>query len=141
MKNFKFKIRGHVYDVEILKFENNMARIEVNGTPYEIEIQKTVKESKTPVLVRPEVKTPKDAHKIKKHDKDILKVKAPLPGIILQVFSKPGQEIKKGEKLLIYEAMKMENNLLAEKDGKIKSVHVNTGDNVLEGDDLIEITL
>lgn len=139
MKNFKFTIRGHVYDVEIQKFENNMAQIEVNGTPYEIEIHKTVKESKTPVLVRPEVKTPKGAHKIKKQKETYLKVKAPLPGIILQVFVKPGDAVKKGEKLLIYEAMKMENNLMAEKDGTIKSINVNPGDNVLEGDVLIEM--
>ncbi|MCF8229960.1 MAG: biotin/lipoyl-binding protein [Bacteroidales bacterium] len=139
MKNFKFTIRGHVYEVDILSFEDSQAMIEVNGTPYEVEVHKTKAESKTPVLVRKEVKHPKDSHKIKKQDAGTLKVKAPLPGNIMQVIVRAGDEVKKNDKLLIYEAMKMENNLLAEKGGKIKKVHVNPGDSVLEGDLLIEI--
>lgn len=139
MKNFKFTIRGHVYEVDILKFENGQAKLEVNGTPYEVEVHKTQQETKTPVLVRTEIKHPKGSHKIKKQDEGLFKVKAPLPGNIMALFVKAGDEVKKGEKLLIYEAMKMENNLLSEKDGVVKKIYVGQGDNVLEGDVLIEI--
>ena len=52
MKSFKFKIRGHFYEVDIKNFENDFAEIEVNGTPYKVEVQRELKESKTPVLVR-----------------------------------------------------------------------------------------
>ncbi|MCF8234949.1 MAG: biotin/lipoyl-binding protein [Bacteroidales bacterium] len=139
MKNFKFTIKGHVYEVEIQSFENNLAEIEVNGTPYEVEIHQEVKESKTPVLVRKDFKPPKDAHKIKKQEEGMSQIKAPLPGTVLQVLVKTGDEVKKGDRLLVYEAMKMENNIMAEKSGKVKTLKVNPGDNVLEGDVLIEI--
>lgn len=139
MKNFKFTIRGHEYEVDIIDFEDSHATIEVNGTPYEVEVHKERKESKTPVLVRSEVKTPKNAHKIKKKSDAANKIKAPLPGNIMQILVKPGDQVKKNDKLLIYEAMKMENNLLAEKDGEIRKVKVAPGDSVLEGDVLIEM--
>jgi biotin carboxyl carrier protein len=57
----------------------------------------------------------------------------------MQVFVKQGDHVKRGDKLLIYEAMKMENNLLAEKDGIIKSLKVHPGDSVLQGDVLLEM--
>ena len=139
MKNFKFKIRGHIYEVDIKNFEGNLAEIEVNGTPYKVEVQKEIKESKTPILVRSALVNPKSAHKFKKNISNISPVKSPLPGVIMQIFVKENDEVKKGDKLLIYEAMKMENILLAEKDGKIQSLKVAVGDNVLQDDLLIEL--
>lgn len=141
MKKFKFTIRGNNYEVEIKKFEEGIAKMEVNGTPYTVELQKEERTSKTPVLIRTPMKTAKNAHKIKKSDGSVFKVKAPLPGNILQVFVKPGDEVKKDDRLLLYEAMKMENKLLSEKDGTVKSVIVNTGDSVLQDDVLIELEL
>ena len=138
MKQFKFTIRGHNYDVEVLSLEGDIARVEVNGTKYKVEIQHEKKASKTPTLVRKEVPKPKDAHKIKKGTATQV-IKAPLPGIILQVKVKEGEEIKRGTTLLIYEAMKMENKLVAEKEGIVKSVKVSDGDNILQGDVLLEI--
>jgi len=141
MKNFKFTIKGHEYNVEILKFEDNMAIIEVNGTAYNIDIQHEVKPSKTPKLVRQEVVTKRSDSKIKKA---IVKtegheVKIPLPGNIMSIFVKDGDVVKLGDKLLLYEAMKMENIILAEKDGVVKNIRVNVGDNVLQGSVLLEI--
>jgi len=139
MKSFKFKIRGHFYEVDIKNFENDFAEIEVNGTPYKVEVQRELKESKTPVLVRSAVVNPKSSHKFKKNISSITPIKAPLPGIIMQIFVKEGDQVKKGDKLLIYEAMKMENSLLVEKDGTIKSIKVAVGENVLQDDILIEL--
>lgn len=138
MKKFKFTIRGHDYDVEVLSLEDSIARVEVNGTKYKVEIQAERKASKTPKLVRKEVPRAKDAHMIKK-GASAQSIKAPLPGIIMQVMVKEGDEVKKGTTLLIYEAMKMENKLAAEKDGVIKSVKVTPGQNILQGDVLMEI--
>lgn len=60
-----------------------------------------------------------------------------MPGKIVKVYVKPGEEIKEGEPLLIMEAMKMENEMLAPSDVKIKSVHVQEGQNVESGVTLI----
>lgn len=137
MKSYKFKIRGHEYDVDILKAEGNHFEIEVNGTKYQVELDREVKSSKTPTLVRQQVQTHKQ---IKKKDGGgITKIKSPLPGNILSIAVKEGETVKKGQKLLIYEAMKMENEVLAEKDGTIASIKVNVGDAVLQDDLLIEI--
>ena len=141
MKKFKFSIRGNNYEVEIKEFDEGIARLEVNGTPYKVEVQKDTQVSKTPVLRRPAVARSKDAHVIKKTNGNIFKVKAPLPGNILQVIVKPGDQVKKDDKLLVYEAMKMENTLLSEKQGTVKEVKVSTGDSVLQEDLLLEIEL
>lgn len=138
MKKFKFTIRGHDYDVEVVSLEDSIARVEVNGTKYKVEIHAEKKSSKTPKLVRKEVPKAKDSHVIKK-GASIQMIKAPLPGIIIQVMVKEGEEIKRGNTLLMYEAMKMENKLVAEKDGIVKSVKVNAGDSILQGDVLLEI--
>lgn len=140
MKKFKFTIQGNEYDVEVLKFEDNIAKVEVNGTHYSVEVHKEIKQAKTPVLVRQEVPTPRRSEiKIKKSI-GATQIKAPLPGNIMQVFVKTGDEVKKGDKLLMYEAMKMENTILAEKDGHVTAIKVQAGDSVLEGDILIEIS-
>ena len=141
MKKFKFTIRGNDYEVEMYSLEDGTAKLEVNGTRYKVELHKEERGTKTPVLVRPPVARQKDAHLIKKSDEGLYKIKAPLPGNIIQVFVNPGDEIAKGDKLLIYEAMKMENTLTAEKPGTIKSVKINSGDSVLQEDVLFEMEL
>jgi len=139
MKKFKFKIRGNNYDVLIKYFEDGMAKVEVNGSPYQVEVQKSVQESKTPIIVRQEIQNPSNAHKIQKNISSVTKITAPLPGNIMQLFVKEGDEVAKNDKLLMYEAMKMENLIKAEKDGVVKSIKVEAGQSVLQGDLLIEI--
>ncbi|MCF8366966.1 MAG: acetyl-CoA carboxylase biotin carboxyl carrier protein subunit [Bacteroidales bacterium] len=141
MKKYKFKIKGHDYDVELLKFEGNIAQLDVNGTSYEVEVQHELKQSKTPRLVRQEVQLKRQDSKIKKtiiktagHD-----VKCPLPGNIMQVYVKNGDTVKLGDKLVMYEAMKMENTIVAEKDGTVKNLLVQPGDSVLQDAKLMEI--
>jgi glutaconyl-CoA/methylmalonyl-CoA decarboxylase subunit gamma len=140
MRSFKFNIKGQEYDVEIKKIINNIAEVEVNGTVYQVEVKQDVKQSKTPILVRSEPAIPKSAHKFKKKISGTIEVKSPLPGNIMNVFVKENDEVKKGDKLLMYEAMKMENIIYAEKDGLIVKVKVKPGDNILEGDVLMEIS-
>jgi biotin carboxyl carrier protein len=138
MKRFKFTIRGHDYDVEVMSLEGQVARVEVNGTKYKVEIHTEKRTSKTPKLVRKEVPRPKDSHVIKK-DASLQQVKAPLPGVIMQLKVNVGDEVKRGDTLLIYEAMKMENSLASEREGTVKSIKVNAGDSILQGDVLLEI--
>ena len=137
MKNFKFTIKGHDYEVEILDIENNIARIEVNGTVYEVEVHKEIRETKTPTIVRQNVPLPKEPKTLT--TSQITKVITPLPGTIMEVFVKEGDKVEKEAKLLMMEAMKMENNILADQSGIVKKVFVKPGDTVLQGDTLIEI--
>ena len=143
MKKFKFKIHGNDYEVEILQFEDNIADVDVNGSTYKVEIQQEFKTAKTPKLVRATAipstesniaKTSKPGDK-----KGVGRIKAPLPGTILEIKVKVGDKVKLGDKLLVMEAMKMENNINADKEGIVASVKFNIGDSVLEGDILIEI--
>lgn len=145
MKNFKFTIHGNKYDVKILSIEDNIAEIEVNGAIYEVEIEKTLPQTKTPKLVRPlsVPSTESVPSQMKTSAPSVPKgvgfVKSPLPGVILDVHVKEGDQVKIGAKLITLEAMKMENNINADKEGTVKSVKVKKGDSVLEGDLLIEI--
>ncbi|MBN1112774.1 MAG: biotin/lipoyl-binding protein [Bacteroidales bacterium] len=141
MKKFDFTINGNKYDVEITSFEDNIASIEVNGSHYEVEVHQEVKKTKTPTLVRPAVVTDRKESKIKKtvSSGGGYPIKSPLPGTILGISVKEGDEVKRGQLLLIMEAMKMENQVLAEKDGVISSIKVNSGDTVLQNDVLLEI--
>ena len=138
MKKFEFSISGNKYEVEIKDVEDNIAHIEVNGTNYEVEIHQEVKKTKTPKLVRPAVKQKPGEGSIVKSAASGYVLKAPLPGNIFKILVKEGDVIKKGDVLLIMEAMKMENNVMAEKDGVIKTLRVKVGDNVLQNDVLVE---
>ncbi len=139
MKQFKFTISGNTYDVEIKQFDDNVARIEVNGTTYDVEVHLEKKKTKTPTIVRSELPKTGGEKIEKKETGSAIPVVAPLPGSIIEIFVKPGDIVKKGDKLLMMEAMKMENHVLAEKDGTVESVKVSAGDNVLQGDVLIEM--
>ena len=141
MKKFKFTIRGNDYDVEVKDYEDNIAIVEVNGTQYEVEVhQKEMKTTKTPRLVRSNVPVERKDSKIKKSvSSRAYSLKAPLPGNIFKILKSEGDEVKKGDTIMIMEAMKMENNIQSEKDGKITSIKVKEGDAVLQNDVLAEI--
>ena len=66
-------------------------------------------------------------------------MKAPLPGLILEIQVKEGDEVKVGQDILVMEAMKMENEIQSNQSGIVKSIKVDEGDNVYEGDVLIEL--
>ena len=66
-------------------------------------------------------------------------VAAPLPGVVTKVLVAAGQAVKKGDTVVVLEAMKMENNITAECDGKITGICVAAGDSVLEGTTLVTI--
>ena len=66
-------------------------------------------------------------------------VKAPLPGVVTKVLVAAGQAVKKGDTVLVLEAMKMENNITAESDGSVTGICVAPGDSVMEGTVLLTI--
>lgn len=137
MKKFKFKIRGNKYEATINNFEKNIVDIDINGTNYKVEIEEEIAQQKTPKLVRAKVPVHADDAKIKSKVGNL--IKAPLPGTILKINFKIGDEVKAGDTLLIMEAMKMENNIQAESSGKLKSIMITEGENVLQDDILMEL--
>ena len=111
MKSFKYTINGNVYKVHINSVVDDIAEVEVNGTPYNVKMEKPAKKqmvtlkrpaqapttaSGEPVVTRPAASTTQGA------------VKTPLPGVILQIKCNVGDTVKRGQTLLILEAMKME---------------------------------
>ena len=147
MKNYKFTINGNKYSVEVGDIENNSVNVEVNGTPYTVELETEVK---APVKVKPVVMVNAGAQKsapaaapanVKSAPAAATAagatLKSPLPGTILDVKVAQGASVKKGDVLAILEAMKMENEILAPQDGSVAQISVGKGASVNSGDVLI----
>ena len=145
MKKFKFKIHGSQYEAEIISIDDNMAEVSVNGTVYMVEVDRAIPLTKTPKLVRTMAVPSTDVHpSISRTSspaapKGTGTIKSPLPGVILELHVREGDQVKIGQKLITLEAMKMENNINADKEGKVVSIKVGKGDNVMEGDVLLVI--
>lgn len=148
MKKFNFTISGNSYSVNVKGIEGNIAEIEVNGTPYDIEIAQEVKTTKTPVvLVRKEVNTKQGDERVKENLSPVSEgkkpsaktIKSPLPGNILKVNVNVGDSFEDGDVLMVMESMKMENDILAERSGTITKVCVQVGKTVLQDEVLFEI--
>ena len=145
MKEYKYKINGNLYNVVIGDIEDNIAHVEVNGTHYTVEMEKKPKAAPAPKPVaRPVAKpaaapAPAASAPVSKPAAGKSGVKSPLPGVILDIKVKEGDEVKKGQTVIILEAMKMENSINADKDGKVTAINVSKGESVLEGTDLVII--
>jgi biotin carboxyl carrier protein len=137
MKSFKYTINGNVYKVVINRIEDTIADVEVNGTPYTVEMNKPI-QKQVVTISRPAQTTVAPIAKPQQSISAAV-LRSPLPGIILEVLCKEGDTVKKGQKLLVLEAMKMENAINSEKDGVVKELKVNKGDSVLEGAELFII--
>lgn len=145
MKKFKFKIKEKTFDVEIMNIEDNMAEVQVNGKSFSVEVDKTIQVVKTPILVREKVSPDNNTNastartSSPSEPKGAGVLKSPLPGTILDIFVSVGDTVKVGQKVICLEAMKMENNINANKEGKVTAIKVQKGDAVLEGHVLVEI--
>jgi biotin carboxyl carrier protein len=141
MKSFKYTINGNIYKVHINSIVDDIAEVEVNGTPYSVKMEKPAKKQMV-TLKRPvqAPATPAAAPISRPASSGVAgAVKSPLPGVILSIDCKVGDAVKRGQKLLVLEAMKMENSINADRDGKIVEIKVGKGDSVLEGADLVVI--
>ena len=145
MKEYKYKINGNLYNVVIGDIEENIAHVEVNGTHYTVEMEKKPKAAPAPKPVarpvaKPAAAAPAAAPAAKPAAGGAKSgVKSPLPGVILDIKVNVGDAVKKGQTIIILEAMKMENSINADKDGKIAAINVSKGESVLEGTDLVII--
>ncbi len=141
MKEYKFKINGNDYQVAINSIEGNIADVTVNGTPYKVEMENAP--AAAPVAApapaaAPTVAAPAPAAPAAPAGAGT-DINSPLPGVIIEVSVKEGQAVKAGQKVAVLEAMKMENDIQADKDGTVTAIHVHKGDSVLEGAKIVTI--
>ena len=132
MRKFKFKIHGVNYEVSVHEISSGIAEVEVNGTQFTIEIENQ-EVVKSVALLQNKTEKTGEVRKVKE-----MSINSPLPGSILRILVKKGEEVKAGQTLLVMESMKMENNIVANSDGVIKNIPVTVGQNVMQDDVLIE---
>ena len=141
MKEYKLKINGNDYNVTVNEVDGSVAEVEVNGTPFKVEFDKPVKKAAAPVA-KPAAKSSAPEVKVSKPAAAGgagTTVSSPLPGVILDVCVKEGDAVKKGQTVMVLEAMKMENAIEATADGTVTAIKVGKGDSVLEGAPLVII--
>ena len=108
--------------------------ITVNGVAYEVEVEEVAGgQAAAPVAAAPAAPAAPKAAPVAGG----VKVTAPMPGTILEVKAAQGAQVKKGDILLVLEAMKMENEILAAQDGTVAQVLVSKGASVNSGDVLV----
>ena len=147
MKKFDFNINGDDYQVHIKSIEGDVAELEVNGTPYSVKIKQEIKASKTPILVRKEAQSKRADKRVVENMTPVSSgakpssksIKSPLPGSVIKVLVTEGQSFKEGDVLMVMESMKMENNILAERSGKVLKICAPAGSAVLQDEVLFEV--
>lgn len=150
MKQYKYKVNGAQYDVTINEIQGQLAKVVVNGIPFDVEMQNSqLSEDNLPDVTTtaapaaapaaPVAAAPAATESAPSGAGEGTPVKAPLPGVVTKINVSVGQQVKKGENVLVLEAMKMENNITAEADGTVSGIAVKAGDSVLEGAVLLTI--
>ena len=150
MNKYQYKVQGVDYDVEIEEVEGNLAKVSVNGIPFEVKLKRPI--NPVHAIKKPKVAAPKPAAPAPAPAAAAPKpaapaaaagagnpVKAPLPGTISSISVKVGDQVNVGDTVLVLEAMKMQNNIEAEYAGTVTSIVVNPGDSVMEGAVLLTI--
>ena len=122
--------------------------ITVNEKQYEVEVEE-VKSSASGAFKNlksaPKMKTGVSAEQIKSSKPKAVategghKITAPMPGSVFKMLVSEGEEVKQGQTLLVFEAMKMENDLTSPADGKVVAINVAEGDAIAAGDTLIVV--
>ena len=134
MKDYSLKINGHNYNVQIddVNEASTVAHVVVNGVDYEVEIEG----AKASTVSKPQVSpAPKSANSAMITPSTA----TPSPRIVLSVKVAVGDTVAAGQTLVVLEAMKMENNIDADRAGVVKQILVQQGATVMEGDVLIVI--
>ncbi len=150
MKKYQYKVQGVDFDVEIQEVEGNIAKVNVNGIPFEVELQQPINAAKHPTIVKSKVAAPAAVPAAPAAPAASpapaagaagagSAVKSPLPGTITSVQVKVGDTVAVGDTLVVLEAMKMQNNIESEYAGTVTAVNVAPGDVVMEGGVLLSI--
>jgi len=141
-KEYKYTINGNQYEVAIGEIEENVATVVVNGEEYKVEWEPEAEPEKKVVVRKPAAESADSDSAAGEGSANVNTnnaIKAPLPGVITSIEVSVGDEVKAGQTVLVLEAMKMANNIEAEKDGKITAICVKAGQTVMEDDPLVVI--
>ena len=154
MNKYQYKVQGVDYDVEIEEVEGNVAKVNVNGIRFDVELKQPINptsslkkvriEAPKPVA-RPAIPTAAPAAPAAAPAAPAAPagagspIKAPLPGTIIEVKVNVGDTVKQGDCVLVLEAMKMQNNIESEYEGTVTSITVKQGETVMEGAVLLTI--
>jgi len=140
MKTYKMIINGEKYDAKIKKYKSDQVIVEVNGIDYEIELERANRR-KTEIVRSPKIQPTINVVKIP--SKPVItsagSVLAPIPGLVLRLLVKEGDNVNAGDIVLILEAMKMESEITSTATGIINKINVKEGVSVQEGEVLIEV--
>ncbi len=149
MNKYQYKVQGVDYDVEIEEVEGNVAKVNVNGIRFDVEMKQPINPTSTLKKVR--VEAPKPVARPAVEAAPVAAaapaapagagspIKAPLPGTVTEVKVNVGDTVKQGDVVLVLEAMKMQNNIESEYDGTVTSITVKQGETVMEGSVLLTI--
>jgi biotin carboxyl carrier protein len=143
VKRFELLLNGKAYLVEVMKIDGDTALVTVNGTEYEIGVNDL---SKMDLPKAVKVATPQQQQAQPSGQQCLVEtagglvtVKAPLPGLVLDIKVTVGDTVKPGDVLLVIETMKMENNVVSPRAGTIKEIPAKKGETVNEGAPLVVI--
>ncbi len=139
MKEFKYTIDGQEYKVQIESVEVGVASLSVNGESFKVEMEQEAEPEKKKVVLGQPVAAEEGETTSAANVNTANAVKAPLPGVVTEIKVAVGDEVKAGDTVLVLEAMKMANNIEAEKDGKVTAICVKQGESVLEDSPLVVI--
>ncbi len=139
MKTYKLIIGGQRYEARVLEYSTSHAKININGTDYMIQIEDDAV-TQVPVLPQQEQAVPLAPSFSSNFESGTGEIRAPLPGVIASLKVKEGEQVKKGQTILILEAMKMESEIAAPVDCLVESIHVKERAPVQEGDLLMTLT-
>ncbi len=129
MKEFKFKISGQDYSATVAEENAGSLVVTVNGQAYQVEVPQT--KAAAPVMARgnagaAQAGGPKN-------------INSELPGTVTKIVAANGQHVKKGDVLLVIEAMKMANDIVSDVEGTVQRIAVTEGQSVNQGDLLVEM--
>ena len=137
MKEYKYTIEGNKYEVAINEVNGTTAKVTVNGAEYTVEWEKPVEEKPVvkvkPAVAKPTAPTTPATAAPAAAPVSGNAIKTPLPGVIIDVKVNVGDTVAKGQTVVVLEAMKMENNINADRDGKVTAIQVTKGDTVADG--------
>ena len=128
MEELVVKVDGKEYKVFVDESEEGKILVHLGSDVYEVETKKDVEQS-----------TIERLHKKQVAEEGKIEITAPLPGIIYDIKTREGSEVKQGQTLFTLMAMKMENDITAPRGGIVKEIKVKKNDNVNKGDVLAVI--
>jgi biotin carboxyl carrier protein len=138
VRKFKVKVNNKNYDVEVeeLSAQQSEQYAPMEQIPAQPKVENRITPPTPKKVVKKTVPTPKPQVSVSEGE---VVIESPMAGLIVDVLVSAGKQVKRGDVLLILEAMKMENNILSTKDGIIKSINVSKGQEVEVGAPLIII--